>query len=190
MYVADCIRRTTVTISSPVFVNNDMLVDPNIIPHVEVLQANIAQRFGFNPYSLQQFLASSYDVEVNELADIYLLVRPVNVSQIHYIYQVLVHSHVFDHDTPICRRLCSLICQTGKVKNQILSLNTAMYCMLNDRGTYDIHVQFEHLQRQWWNGSSRTRGRAWNTTTSVTPLVKFKCCNYFSRSQLTMWWKF
>lgn len=47
------------------FVTNEMLFYPNIIPHVDVLHAYIAQQFGFNAYTLKRSLMSSYDDEVN-----------------------------------------------------------------------------------------------------------------------------
>lgn len=53
---------------------NNMLVDANINTHVDFLQENIAQRFGFNRYSQKRFLVSSYDGEVNGRAERYLIV--------------------------------------------------------------------------------------------------------------------
>lgn len=81
------------------FVNNDIFFHQNIIPNVYVLQANIAQRFGFNTYTLQLFLLSSYDDEVNELADKYLIEPELNARQVHYSCHVLLLSEIFDHYT-------------------------------------------------------------------------------------------
>lgn len=67
-----------------------MLVDPHIILHLDVLQANISQRLYFNPHILQRFLVSSYDDELKERADRDLIVPVLNASQIHYICQVLL----------------------------------------------------------------------------------------------------
>lgn len=76
MYVSDCIGNNLVV----GFVNNDMIDDPNIIPHVDIIQANIAQRSGFDPYTPKLFLVYSYDDKVNERVDKDLIVPEMNAS--------------------------------------------------------------------------------------------------------------
>lgn len=140
------------------FVNNDMPVVPNIILHVDVLQANIFQRFGFNPYILQLFPVSSCYDEVNEHSNSYLTVLALNASPIHYICQVLLRGEIFDHYTPILRRMSVFICAPGTVKTEtIMSIIAGIYYMMDYRGPSVI--QFENLRRQCRNDISKTRGR-------------------------------
>lgn len=100
------------------FVNNYILVHPHIIPYVDVPHANVAQRFGFNPYSLQRFLVPSYHDELNERTDRDLLLPALNAIQIYSICQVLLCSEIFDHFTPIRRGMCAFISlpEMGKTK--------------------------------------------------------------------------
>lgn len=49
------------------FVNEDMLVNVNVIPRQDVLQANISKRLGLNPAAPQLLIVASYDDEVNKL---------------------------------------------------------------------------------------------------------------------------
>lgn len=109
-------------------VNEDMLADPTFIPHLDVLLASIAQRFGFNPVSLQRFILASNDDELHELPALYLHVQALNASKIHYMCQVLLRSEPFDHYISLLRRMSALIrtAKTGK-RQTIISLIAGSY---------------------------------------------------------------
>lgn len=113
------------------FLNQDVLADPTVIPHSAVLQANIAQRLGVNHMPLQHFLVVSYDDEFHEHTARHLEVQALNVSQIHYICQVLLRRDLFYHNTELCRRKTVFIGLAGTVKTQtIMSLIVWTYFML------------------------------------------------------------
>lgn len=72
-----------------------MIANPTIITkqaHQEVLQANIAKRFGVNPEALQRFLVASYDDKAHGLEARDLNVKVVSASQMHYICHVIPRS--------------------------------------------------------------------------------------------------
>lgn len=78
------------------------------------------------------FLVASYNYEVHERAARNLNAKALNVNQMHYICQALLHSDLFYHHTPLRRRMTALILPegTGKMQN-IISLIAGTYYVLH-----------------------------------------------------------
>lgn len=74
------------------FVNKDLILSPNKVPNVDVLNATIGTRFG-NPYKrLKRFFAAPYGDERNERPLEAQEVHPLNSIQLVFICQVLLRT--------------------------------------------------------------------------------------------------
>lgn len=102
------------------FVNQDMLADPTVIPHYDVLQSNIGERFGVNPVSLQGFLVASYYDKVHESVASDLHLQSLNESQTDYICQVLLLSDLFDDYSTLRHLMCALNGPAETVRTQTI----------------------------------------------------------------------
>lgn len=85
-----------------------MYANTIVIPHQNVLKENSKQLFGVNPAALQSFLVASYDEDVYELLAPDFNVQLMNDSQIHCIFQVLLHRKLLEHYRTLRRLMCLL----------------------------------------------------------------------------------
>lgn len=130
-----------------IFLNQNTIADQTVIAHQDVLQANISHRFSVNTAALQSFLVTSYDDEVHESSAKDLNVQAQNTDQIHYIWQVLLRSEIFDHYKTVRNHMYALIGPARPGKTQtIISLISGTYCIIDDIKALGINL--EALRRQ------------------------------------------
>lgn len=90
------------------FVNNDIIVNIDHVPHLNVLNAHISTRFGNITAALRRFFEALYDDGQNVRRPADLEVQPMNAREFLYICQVVLHNDHIDHYTMLRLRMSVL----------------------------------------------------------------------------------
>ena len=136
------------------FVNQQILTTPNAVPDIHAVLQDLTGRFGLTDQGFQRYITAAYDDEATERARRDRIVRPLNISQVLYIAQVVHDRAPFDDYTPLRRRMTALIGPAGTGKTQtLMSAIAATYALVNDGG--QSAVLFERLRREWAENTPR-----------------------------------